>query len=60
MLKSHNATARQLEVLQRYNGNCIKAVESIDPAADQALYVEYNKRPFFPPPEFTFEYVARL
>lgn len=55
LLKSHNATQRQLEVLQRYNSNCIQAASSIDPTQDQALYVDYNKRPFFAPPEFTFE-----
>lgn len=55
MIKHGDATKRQYEVLQRYNENSLRAVEDIDPPSDQALYVDYNRRPFFPPPEFTFE-----
>ena len=55
MIKHGDTTKRQYEVLQRYNENTLRAVEDIDVESDQALYCDYNKRPFFPPPEFTFE-----
>ena len=59
MAKGGQDTKRQYEVLQRYNDSALGAIGSIDPAKDQALYVDYNKRPFFPPAEFTFESVER-
>lgn len=56
IMKKHcNATTRQYEVLQRYNENGLKMVTAIDAEKDQALFVDYNKRSFFPPPDFTFE-----
>ena len=55
MAKGGQDAKRQYEVLQRYNDNGLGAIASIDSARDQAMYVDYNKRPFFPPAEFTFE-----
>ncbi|KAK9898248.1 hypothetical protein P389DRAFT_30981 [Cystobasidium minutum MCA 4210] len=55
MKKQCTATTRQYEVLQRYNENGLKVITAIDAEKDQALFVDYNKRSFFPPPDFTFE-----
>lgn len=55
MKKQCAATTRQYEVLQRYNENGLKGITAIDAEKDQALFVDYNKRSFFPPPDFTFE-----
>lgn len=55
LVKGDSLTQRQLEVLLRYNEICGNSVEDVDSAKDQALYVDYNKRPFFPASEFQFE-----
>lgn len=53
--KGTNATTKQYDVLHRYNDNILDALSAIDAAKDQALYVEYNKRPFYPAQDFVFE-----
>ena len=58
--KGTDATTKQYDVLHRYNDNILDGLGRIDAAKDQALYVEYNKRPFYPAPDFTFEYVRHM
>ncbi|PLW36636.1 hypothetical protein PCANC_18278 [Puccinia coronata f. sp. avenae] len=44
-----------LEALRTHNDNFLSATNSINAQSSQALYVEYNRRPFADPPDFVFE-----
>lgn len=46
---------RCLDALRTHNENFLAATNSIDAQANQALYIEYNRRPFTDPPDFIFE-----
>lgn len=48
-------TDTHLEKLKEINGRALDAVNKIEPATDQAIYVEMNARAFFPPPDKAFE-----
>ncbi|KAA1133739.1 hypothetical protein PGTUg99_006357 [Puccinia graminis f. sp. tritici] len=46
---------RCLDQLRTHNENFLAATNTIDAQSNQALYIEYNRRPFTDPPDFVFE-----
>ncbi|OAV88834.1 hypothetical protein PTTG_12168 [Puccinia triticina 1-1 BBBD Race 1] len=56
LLKSFSTlNGRCLDALRTHNENFLAATNTIDAQSNQALYIEYNRRPFTDPPDFVFE-----
>jgi formin-binding protein 1 len=55
IVSSVDLTADQLAALQRHKDHARDALASADPVKDQRVFLEFNKRPFFEPPEAVFE-----